>query len=321
MPTCDIIMPIYNAAPVLPFTLTALFSQKIPPTWRVQLIASDDASTDDSLKVIASHAQGSGLPAIVLPGRTQAGPAHARNRALEKSQADLVFFLGADIILRPGALAEHLNFHAHHPEKTQAALGFIIWDPRLYPSPLQEWMTHGGPQNDFDSLLGQTFANPQHYFYAAQLSLKRSILPKPAFNPMFTQYGWEDLALGRYLSQKHLKLCLLHQARALHRHAYPVLAIKRRQLAVGRGLRLYQKQFSHEQLLHVGSRKKQIIRRLLLITGGLYLLELLTRLALRYNRSIPWLFFYFTSLAFWSGWYRGSTKRVKDMNRPPLVIH
>ena len=84
-----------------------------------------------------------GLTHQVITG-SHTGAAGARNRALAHAHGDIVLFLGADISLRPQALAEHLRFHEAHPAVHAGALGFVLWDPRLRPTPLMEWMTHGG---------------------------------------------------------------------------------------------------------------------------------------------------------------------------------
>ena len=176
MPTCDIVIPTYNSADVLPYTLRALFNQPIPQNWAVCLIISDDGSSDTTLATLKQHlAPSSWLPTITVTG-PHTGVAGARNRGLAVARADIILLLGADIIITVGTLAAHLNFHAAHPHKLEGALGMIKWDPRLPPTPFMEWMVHGGPQNNFDALLGQTTADPAHFFYGSHISFKKSDL-------------------------------------------------------------------------------------------------------------------------------------------------
>src|SRR5688572_10175381 len=134
---CDVIIPTYQAATVLPETVKALATQTIPPGWQVWLIVSDDGSTDSTVKVASELPLPAPWEKIVKEG-PHTGPAAARNRGLEVAQGDVILFLGADIILQPGSLAAHLQFHEHHPA-SHAALGAVRWDPRLFPTPFMEW--------------------------------------------------------------------------------------------------------------------------------------------------------------------------------------
>ncbi|MDZ4344131.1 MAG: glycosyltransferase family A protein, partial [Candidatus Binatia bacterium] len=183
--SCDIIIPAYQNETTLPLTLKALEAQTIPSPWQVRVLIADDGSTDRTAAVANQFTHRRKLNLAVIAGK-HAGAAAARNQALSQAQAALVFFLGADIILCPGSLAAHLNWHQHHPAPSLGALGFVGWDPRLKPSPLMEWSIHGGPQNDYDSLLGKAFADPKHYFYGSHLSLKRSFLQNDQFSPVFS---------------------------------------------------------------------------------------------------------------------------------------
>ena len=122
---CDVVIPTYNNAAVLPLTLRALGEQEIPPGWSVQVLISDDGSEDDTVEVAKSQLSDNDLSSEVLSG-PHTGPAGSRNRVLRQADADVIFFLGADIILRPGALAEHLRFHEENSGASWAALGFSL---------------------------------------------------------------------------------------------------------------------------------------------------------------------------------------------------
>src|SRR5688572_24189811 len=161
--SCDVIIPTYNNAAVLPTTLAALFEQSTDPAWRIRLILSDDGSQDNTVAVAQAWRERAPWPLTILTNDHR-GAAHARNRALDVSQSHIILFLGADIVLRPKALFAHTDFHDHFTAEHDAALGHVAWDPRLSPTPFMEWMVHGGPQNDFDVLLGQTEADARHFF-------------------------------------------------------------------------------------------------------------------------------------------------------------
>lgn len=303
--TCDIIIPTYNNRPVLPVTLAALFAQAIPNGWNTHIIVSDDGSTDNTLASLDS------LTSLPLPSPSwrltvmtgpHTGPGGARNRALARSKADIIFFLGADILLRPGSLRAHLKFHSTNPATTDAALGMVRWDPRLRHSPFMEWMTHGGQQNAFDDLLGRLTADPRHYFYGSHLSLKRAVLPHPAFTESLAG-GWEDLELGQRLADRSLTLHVLHHAIGLHRHFYSIVAMRKRALAAGENLARYQALHPHTPLLPSRSPLKHFLRWFFIVAGMQAALGLTLRfLSARF--STPRLFMVYTANQFWRGVWR-----------------
>lgn len=304
MPDCDVIIPTHNSRATIAAALRDLFAQAVPGGWTVRALVSDDGSTDDTL------AQAARLkppppwhPTCLLPG-PHTGAAGARNRGLAHSRAAVIFWLGADILLRPGALAAHFNFHTAHPAPRDAALGFLKWDPRVQPSPFMEWMVHGGGQNDFDRLLGCTTADPRHFFYASHLSMKREVLLHQRFPGVYRSYGWEDIDLGRALAPQ-LTLHVLHGALGLHRHSYQPRDIYHRQLAVGRNLIIYQQRYPGTPLIPRRTRSHYYQHRLLSACGLLSLLSwCIAKSAARWNT--PRLFARVTALHFWHGVYSHS---------------
>lgn len=255
--TCSVIIPTFNNAPIIPLTLDALTSQAIPDNWQMEIVLSDDGSTDATCQVASHYAKDNRQAIQVIAGR-HAGPAQARQRGLAKAAGEVVLLLGADILLRPGAFAAHCLFHEKNSNPATAALGIVKWDPRLAPSPLMEWMTHSGQQNDFDALLGTYEANPQHFFYGSHVSLKRAFmhnLPKEAF---FTHFGFEDLHLGQFLKKRGLQLRVLHKAMGLHHHFYSISDICQRQERVGVAFVDYHKQ--HHTPMMKRTRVRQLMR-------------------------------------------------------------
>src|SRR5712692_5943796 len=90
------IIPARNAAATLAQWLDALIAQISDDQ---EVIVVDDCSTDDTCEIAARF----DLKLVKLPGH--AGPSAARNRGAELTCAPLLFFLDADVVLAPGALA------------------------------------------------------------------------------------------------------------------------------------------------------------------------------------------------------------------------
>lgn len=307
----DVIIPTFNNAGVLPYTLDALFAQDVPDGWGVHIIISDDGSTDDTVSVANRWCLGCKRCRVVQGAHT--GAAGARNRGLKEAKGDVVFFLGADNILRPGAIAAHINFHSKYPEPEVGALGFVRWDPRCEPTPLMEWMMHGGPQNDYDSLLGVKSVSPAHGFYAANISFKASMVGEDLFSEEFEAYGWEDLEAGCRLARAGVVLRVLEAARALHWHHYSVADIVYRQYQVGRGLVKYQQLHPETSLLPKDSLWRYA-RHLLVSYSGL---EWMARLFTEKGGASQMLFMWITTLPFWRG-----VRQVRgNINKQHKVIH
>lgn len=300
MRRCDIIIPSYNSAATIPHTVAALFAQRIPASWQPRLIVSDDGSHDETLQRLKKiQTPAHWLPTIVVSAE-HSGVAVARNRGLSSSNADVVILLGADIIMRPQALEQHLNFHYYNPEPHSAALGMVKWDPRCRPTPLMEWMIHGGPQNDFDALLGNATADPRHYFYASHISVKRLFLGHNPFPTIYKNYGWEDVDCGRALAKRGLILFVLHNAIALHRHNYSVGAFALRQYEVGRGLVIYQHRHQDVALLPRQRPIKRYLWQATTLLGILYVARLVLALTAS-QYATPYFFARYAAGELWRG--------------------
>lgn len=233
MNTCDIIIPTKDGKEKLQTVIPALLEQEIPKGWEIRLIVSDDGSKEPIASIATEYTWVSPWASPIIIRSSHAGRSHARNIAINSATADVLLLLADDILLRPNALQLHLLFHAEHPEASAAALGCVVWDPRIHPTPLMDWMMHGGQQNDYDAILGASTCSAEHYFYGSFVSIKRRFLGETRFSESFSEYGWEDLELGSRLHNQGLILHVLHGALALHRHRYTAEEIMRRQRIVG----------------------------------------------------------------------------------------
>ncbi len=302
-----VIIPTYNNSVILARTLAVLWQQVLPAGWTMEVIISDDGSTDATLSQVHQVTPPAGWRLHVFSG-THSGAAVARNRALARATGTVVILLQADIELRPGALQAHLQFHQDHPDATAAALGFITWDPRLPPSRLMLWMMHGGHHNNFDALLGRLTADPQHFFYGAFVSVKRELLTLEKFSEEFTGYGWEDLELGRRLERHGMVLHVLHAAQALHVHHYSVADICRRQLATGKNLPTYQRLQPGLVIAPTPSYFQRLKHTLAFYLGVPAVLQQLVTMSERYWVT-PRLFGWLTAVYFWQGWYAAKSRK------------
>ena len=99
-PAVTVIVPVYNAARFLPEGLPLLLERQGEAC---EVIAVDDASTDNSLEILREHGRAHPQLRIeTLPANR--GVSAARNRGLELARGRYVLFVDADDRLQPGAV-------------------------------------------------------------------------------------------------------------------------------------------------------------------------------------------------------------------------
>ena len=100
----SIITPNYNGGRWLARCMDSVISQKLAPGDELEYLLMDGGSTDGS-REIAEERRGR-LAALVA--EKDAGPADALNKGFRRATGDLVGWLNADDVYRPGALAAAL---------------------------------------------------------------------------------------------------------------------------------------------------------------------------------------------------------------------
>ena len=94
-PDISVIIPVKNGGAVFEECLAALRASQ---SARYEIIVLDDCSTDDS-KAIASNYS---CHLVELP--CSFGPSTARNRGAQMAKGEILFFIDADIIVRPDTI-------------------------------------------------------------------------------------------------------------------------------------------------------------------------------------------------------------------------
>jgi len=99
MKRISMIVPVYNAEAFLRELVESLLSQD----WEnLQILLSDDGSTDESLALMNALAERD--PRITVVTGPNTGVSSARNRALRLADGDYIGFADSDDILEPGYL-------------------------------------------------------------------------------------------------------------------------------------------------------------------------------------------------------------------------
>lgn len=113
LPTISVIIPLYNGRVWLERAIASVQAQHYPPT-RLQIVVVDDGSSDGSAGLADELA--SWDPRILVLRQPNAGPAAARNRAIEASNGELIAFLDCDDTWEPTKLARQAEMLLADPE-------------------------------------------------------------------------------------------------------------------------------------------------------------------------------------------------------------
>ncbi len=99
----SIIIPVYNAEPFLLKCLDSIFNQKF--NYAFEVIAINDASTDDSLSIINNYAKNEER-LIILDQLSNTGQAIARGNGMKIAQGDYIMHVDADDWILENAFEE-----------------------------------------------------------------------------------------------------------------------------------------------------------------------------------------------------------------------
>ncbi len=263
----SVIIPTYNRVQALRECLTHLEAQTLNRS-DFEVIVVNDGSGHETENFLSEFKAKTPLSFnfFVQPN---SGAGVARNKGLSHAQGAVVLFLGDDIYAAPNLLEQHLSVHEKFPQKNQACLGFITWDPRKPITPLMKFLEKGGAlfgkwgggQFAYDLLEGKKTAD-WHFFYTSNISLKKSLLNEYRFDTDFKGYGWEDIDLGLRLTEKE-NLMLHYNSHAIAHHDHPqtLASFTRREYNVGKALTLFQSKHPHHKLMPSPA-KKTVLRLL-----------------------------------------------------------
>ncbi len=142
-PDVSVIVAVYNTMPYLTRCLTSVVTQSIGLD-RLEIIAVDDGSTDDSGRELDRFARRHPGSVTVLHQANSGGPAAPSNRALETATGRYVFFLGSDDYLGREALERMVAMADRHGSDVVLGKMVAVGD-RSVPGAV---FRHAAPQID-----------------------------------------------------------------------------------------------------------------------------------------------------------------------------
>lgn len=230
-PYLSIVIPTYNRADKLDRALLNLFNQEVAHE-SYEVIVVDDGSMDGTDAVLNDWKNR--WSQLQVLHQKNSGQATARNRGINAAEGQVILLGQDDIYASPGFLKAHIDFHQSYPDSNMGCLGLTEWWPGTEVTPFMEWLTDGGPQFAYPSLLPNESVS-HWYFYTSNLSLKAECFKENPFDEDFSGYGWEDIELGYRLMNAGLELIYQPQALAWHDHFMEASDLKKRMNSVGKG--------------------------------------------------------------------------------------
>lgn len=112
-PTISVVCPTYNSAAYVADTIQSVLQQTMPP---LELIVSDDGSTDQTVEIIERLSENAPFEVSVLKN-SHRGPGAARNAGIFAAKGDWIAFLDSDDRWHPEKIARLTRAIIEHPEK------------------------------------------------------------------------------------------------------------------------------------------------------------------------------------------------------------
>lgn len=119
----------YNRSATLAETLESLRGLRCPETADYEILVVDNNSTDDTAQVIQQYSQVL-APRLRSVREPRQGLSHARNRALQEAQGEIVSFLDDDVIVDPGWLCAVAAAFEEHSATVVGGRSYLIYRSR-----------------------------------------------------------------------------------------------------------------------------------------------------------------------------------------------
>ncbi len=166
------------------------------------LLIYDDGSADAELTAKLTRAiDAFPAPARLITSAVNAGRSHARNRLLERAEADWLLLLDADMLPDDrGFLACYLKLMELADTPSLIAGGFSLEQIDAAPDQL----LHAAQSVKSDCLsAAERSADPGRFVFTSNIVVHRDILANISFDEGYTGWGWEDVDWGLRVARSY----------------------------------------------------------------------------------------------------------------------
>jgi len=213
-PSFSVIVPVHRGGAALSRCLTAL--AQLDPAPREVIVVADGADADD-----IGRAQAAGARIVALDER--GGPARARNQGARRAGGDTLFFVDADVLVPPDALARATDELNREP-RPDAVIGSYDDEPDD-PSFLSQYKNL---QHHYVHQGGRTKAST--FWGACGVIHKEVFVASGGFDERYYRPCIEDIELGYRLCAAGRRIRLAHGLQVKHMKAWTFSSLLRADL-------------------------------------------------------------------------------------------
>ena len=196
----SVIVPAYNAKNYLRLSLPAI---KKTDYKYYELIVVDDNSTDGTLDLSRKYADN------VIHLKKREASAKARNRGVEESQGSVLFFVDADVVIKPASIPLVAKFM-----KENQNIGAVFGSYDDKPSCKDFFSQY---KNLFHHYIHQKARTEASTFWAGCGAIRKNIFVEAGGFPEKYKFpAIEDVELGYNLAVKGIKIRLLKELQVQH---------------------------------------------------------------------------------------------------------
>jgi glycosyltransferase involved in cell wall biosynthesis len=118
----SVVIPLYNAMPLIERTLESVFSQKTHYSYEIIIV--DDGSRDKSLQFVRDYVASKGYgESVIILSQENAGPAAARNNGIAHAHGRYSAFLDSDDFWINGFIEKSISFLDSNPDCVAVNVG------------------------------------------------------------------------------------------------------------------------------------------------------------------------------------------------------
>lgn len=234
----SVIIPTYNTAALLDYTLKSIIKQKLPRQ-NFEVIVCDDGSSDNSKQVVDSYRERLDIKHF-FQETNGFQLARLRNIGIHQAMGDVCIFVDTGILLDEYCLSAHVNLHKGS-FRSLAAIGYVLgidlanavadkmeYEPRINIenasitiAEFEKDSAWADPRDRHYKRYNdhiESLPAPWVYFRGANISARRQhLIDAGMFDETFKgRWGCEDNDMGFRLHKKGVKIVLCRASKSLH---------------------------------------------------------------------------------------------------------
>ncbi|TDB75480.1 glycosyltransferase [Micromonospora sp. KC723] len=232
---CSVVIPTYNRADLLAYTLESLTRQTLPAE-EFEVLIGDDGSTDHTASVVDRYRDRLAIQHL-FHEHDGFGAARARNAGIRRATGDICVMLDSGIMAHSGFLAAHLASH-ESASGPVAVIGYVYgfnlksdgangieqsidpWDADTTIGRFAAEQRHPDVRDEFYLRYDDDFADlpaPWVMYWTCNVSARTSQVREVGmFDENFRTWGGEDIDLAYRLHCDGARFVLSRQASAVH---------------------------------------------------------------------------------------------------------